>query len=399
MSIIPTYESRIETPSIGLLLDNLKYGKIDLCPLYQRGDVWSDEMRSNFIDSILNGIIPNNVTFNKDYKNGSEKLICIDGKQRLTSIQLFHENKIPHIKYNEYDQVTYTYFDTMPKNIKDNIEYIILSEEERGKLFLARQLPVAYYSNLEYNNQVDVYSRINHSKPATYGEIFLSRFSNDDTAKILKKFMEEHNFCDDKRGKQYKFLFNTMYMIHKDDIKLLKNGSRIEDNLIKELDNPTKIKDFIKKSEATIARYYSKNICMHSKINKLRMSQNFIIAIGYLIYDNCDGNDSDGEIRHVIIKIWNDWKDSKERTCGTNKILKKLEESFQEQLKNKYVSDDNETDNTLSVESNDSSDESNDSYESTESTESDNDIHLKKRRIRQIVNKNITKNKKIVKKI
>ncbi|KAF8705894.1 hypothetical protein RHS03_05011, partial [Rhizoctonia solani] len=65
----------------------IREGDIKLDPEYQRDVVWSDSKQSKLIDSILR--------LSTD-KNGNQTRVCIDGKQRLTSVYRFLEGHIPH---------------------------------------------------------------------------------------------------------------------------------------------------------------------------------------------------------------------------------------------------------------------------------------------------------------
>ena len=284
----PSFNSRFEAQSIQLLLNNLRSKEIILDPTYQRGDVWTERMRSDFIDSILSGIIPSNVIFNKEYKDGKELLTCIDGKQRITTILWFRESKIPHIKYNDDETQIYTFFDKIPDNIddnkdkdkdKDNRKYQTLDDKEKFMLFLDRMIPVAFYSNLPYENQVDIFTRINHSMPATNAEILLSKFSDKDAAEQLKDFFDSINFANNKiRKDNYDYIFNTMYMIHYEDLRLMGNGKIRAKNEAKFIADTNKSKimsELINTCKDFIKIYYSNDIITNKKIKKLNLTKNF----------------------------------------------------------------------------------------------------------------------------
>ncbi|CAE6517859.1 unnamed protein product [Rhizoctonia solani] len=66
----------------------MKEGDIKLDPEYQRDVVWSDSKQSKLIDSILRNyyIPPVSLLSISSDKNGNQTRVCIDGKQRLTSI-------------------------------------------------------------------------------------------------------------------------------------------------------------------------------------------------------------------------------------------------------------------------------------------------------------------------
>jgi hypothetical protein len=78
---------RIDDPSI----DN---GGIVLDPDYQRGHVWTDEQRSNFVGHLLSGGMVPPIILNRDntYQISDE---VVDGKQRLCSVYLWYTGEIP----------------------------------------------------------------------------------------------------------------------------------------------------------------------------------------------------------------------------------------------------------------------------------------------------------------
>ena len=99
---------------------------MDLNPQYQRGDVWKPKMRSDFIESVYKGIIPQNITLNKEFTGETTKLTCIDGKQRLTTLKMFQKNEVPLIIYLDDEKgneiVKHIYYNKIPKK-EDNIKY------------------------------------------------------------------------------------------------------------------------------------------------------------------------------------------------------------------------------------------------------------------------------------
>ncbi|KAF8174612.1 hypothetical protein K438DRAFT_1848583 [Mycena galopus ATCC 62051] len=88
---------RATTYSTEALYKRIHSGDIDLNPDYQREVVWPESKQIGIIDSILrNFYIPPVIFAVNGFDDGTEKLTCIDGKQRLTSIHRFVEGLIPH---------------------------------------------------------------------------------------------------------------------------------------------------------------------------------------------------------------------------------------------------------------------------------------------------------------
>ncbi|KAL4074113.1 hypothetical protein V8B97DRAFT_1864609 [Scleroderma yunnanense] len=72
-------------------------GFIDLNPSYQRDVVWPESKQIGLIDSIFrNFYIPPIIFAVQKDEDGETVRVCVDGKQRLTSIQKFLDGLIPH---------------------------------------------------------------------------------------------------------------------------------------------------------------------------------------------------------------------------------------------------------------------------------------------------------------
>lgn len=71
---------------------------VDLNPEYQRGLVWENKDKENLIESIFNYVdIGKFVMFRKDFKTNDNTLYeIIDGKQRLTTLVEFYEDRFTY---------------------------------------------------------------------------------------------------------------------------------------------------------------------------------------------------------------------------------------------------------------------------------------------------------------
>lgn len=334
------FNTKLEQHSVQTLLENLKR-KIDLSPIYQRGEVWSNKMKSDYIDSLIIGIVPSNLIFNKEYKDDREIITCIDGKQRITAIQQFYENKIPYISIDyDTDQETHTYYSRIPRDQKSKIKYATLSDKDKFTLFLDRTIPVAYYSNIAYENQVDIFSRINHCSVATSGEILISKFTDPIIANKVKKFLDSFSFQE--RNNHYDYIFSSMYMIHNTCPILLRPEKK--DKFVSELSDAKTLDNLISECKDTLSRYYSKNIILHKKITKLNLTKNFIIAMCYFIHEYCR-SDEDQDIITYITDTWNLWKKDNNSKKKTDKSLKILENIFLDVIRGKDEDDEDYEEN------------------------------------------------------
>lgn len=210
--------------------------KIDIDPEYQRDVVWKIEQNIDFLDSILMGISPNPIILNHD--NTIDKYICIDGKQRLTTIYGFMSNNIP--AYINGQIVYYTQINITPevkkmlKNI-DNDQVRVMTEEERTN-FQEKKVPMVQYNNLTYDQQVAIFTKIQNGTPLSSIDRLKSDFTNKN---VLTKFNE---FCDSKIS-----LFTVFY----NNNQIKKNYHRVfvsnlDYMLINKIDKPPSL---IKRNE------------------------------------------------------------------------------------------------------------------------------------------------------
>lgn len=87
----------VSTPSILSIYQWVTTGLINTTPPYQRDVVWSEQKQMNLIESIATGYPIPFLIFRRWYdpQLGKTYRVCIDGKQRLTSLQRFMDGEIP----------------------------------------------------------------------------------------------------------------------------------------------------------------------------------------------------------------------------------------------------------------------------------------------------------------
>ena len=79
------------------IYDMVKDDIIDLEPEYQRGVVWTADKQSAVIESIMRHyyVPPVLLSVQPEKQDGELTYVCIDGKQRMSSICAFLDNEIP----------------------------------------------------------------------------------------------------------------------------------------------------------------------------------------------------------------------------------------------------------------------------------------------------------------
>lgn len=154
----------IATVNLGSMLEQLEYGEIDLQPEFQRASsVWSEVKKSRLIESILLGLPLPSFYFSDDAV--SNKLIIIDGLQRLCSLKEFCIDKTLVLKdlqfltnlngmsYNELDRTQIRRIkslkitiNTLRKSTPTNVKYVIFQRvNTAGEPLKAQEVRNALY--------------------------------------------------------------------------------------------------------------------------------------------------------------------------------------------------------------------------------------------------------------
>ncbi|KAH8995990.1 hypothetical protein EDB92DRAFT_2112744 [Lactarius akahatsu] len=148
---------RSTTYTAQALYDQIVEGVIDLDPHYQRDVVWSEIKQIGLVDSIFrNFYIPPIIFAVSQSSDGTERRVCIDGKQRLTSIQKFMDGLIYHKDEDSKRKYWYKQKAGKPgkqlppkyKRMFSNkqivcIEYMEITEDDEREIFRRVQLGMA----------------------------------------------------------------------------------------------------------------------------------------------------------------------------------------------------------------------------------------------------------------
>jgi len=111
----------ITTPNMGVLINRLEHGEIDLMPDFQRsGDLWSDQAQSRLIESMLIRLPIPAFYFDAHVDDSWQ---VVDGLQRLSAIHNFVIKKTLRLTklefLKEYDGANY---DQLPRSLKRRID-------------------------------------------------------------------------------------------------------------------------------------------------------------------------------------------------------------------------------------------------------------------------------------
>ncbi|KAI0740090.1 hypothetical protein C8Q76DRAFT_706718 [Earliella scabrosa] len=143
---------RATTYTCQSLYDQISAQDIDLQPEYQRAIVWPDSKQIGLIDSIFrNFYVPPVIFVVHSSDDGGERRVCVDGKQRLTSIYRFICGEIPY--KDPFTGEKFVFKDT------GKIKAQMLPERYK-KLFLNKQIVCMEYQDITSSNEREIFQRV-----------------------------------------------------------------------------------------------------------------------------------------------------------------------------------------------------------------------------------------------
>ena len=211
----------VETIKIFMLNNYLKdlvdTDQINLDPDYQRDLVWEIEDILFFIHSVFNNMSPSNILMNKEISTEKTVYTAMDGKQRIHALSGFFDGIYPLLIETTNSEVQLLYFIEKYK-ISDAIkEYVIknfndkfidrsMNNNERENL-KNKMVVQTIYTNLSYNEQVEIFSRIHHGKSMSSGERLIGSIKSKKVRETFNelinianhKFITYHGFSNDRR--------------------------------------------------------------------------------------------------------------------------------------------------------------------------------------------------------
>lgn len=296
-----------------LYTNTIRDKTIHLNTVYQRDVIWKTEEKENYINSCYLGKNPGPIIFNR--KTNPIKKECIDGKQRLTSIIEFMQNKITvRLGKKRY------FYSQIPDKFKNDHNYGVLSDNNRISNIDNRSIVVFEYTDLSYKDEVDIFGRIQYGKVLTTGEKFIAKIDNVDKAKIMSQLCDAlkdkklfRKFKKLQRGGHREYLSDVLYVIEKKSLMMNKNKK------IKFIDNmdTVEMKDKFKLVEDCINGLFDDNVLNHTDIDIAKININLLIVLAYFVNNKAKFNKS--ALRSVIIKISN-------TDYGSSRSGKKMQE-------------------------------------------------------------------------
>ncbi|KAJ7638889.1 hypothetical protein FB45DRAFT_904165 [Roridomyces roridus] len=135
-------------------------GSIYLNPPYQRDVVWSASKQSLLIDSIFRNFWIPPVVFSVTDDDGVPIRVCVDGKQRLTSIQRFLDGQLPYVQSKK------NYYFTAPESMKQRLQI----PQDKKEEFLNKKISCVEYTELTPELEREIFHRVQLGMALTTAE-------------------------------------------------------------------------------------------------------------------------------------------------------------------------------------------------------------------------------------
>jgi hypothetical protein len=345
----------------------------DLNPPYQRNIVWKTKQYIKFIESIFCGIVPCPIIIALDSK--LNKKICVDGKQRLTSIEKFFTNLIPYHKVEE-NKITLYWFSEIKndKSIQEILESIYQIKNFENTLITPQmkcwmesrfQLLIIQYADITYEQQIDIFNRIQYGIDISRGS-YLKSFITD--AKLCEYIVERANVYKGYFGKyiknennedHIKFMVEVFLMLEKKIVNIKNDTTEFELKAMtmksfKKIDE--KYENVIKimfNSELLNSNSFTKKIIMiclayaKEKIDNKNFDKN---KMKYILEQICDEITEENkrftkdDLLKFIDDHWNDKPKKIHKTVSSKKTIEKLVNKKKVQIEQESDESDNSDD-------------------------------------------------------
>ncbi|KAJ3767350.1 hypothetical protein FB446DRAFT_675419 [Lentinula raphanica] len=285
---------RDTTYSVRSLYEDMKRGFIDVEPEYQRDVVWKADKQMMLIDTIFTNHYMPPLIFSVIYdENDNEsRKVCLDGKQRLTSIQLLLALQV---HYSE--TLKSWWFKANETSSSKNTKYLL--PEHIRQSFINKQIKCTEYDELDEDGEREIFRRVQLGVALSSAEKLRvlhtrrSKFINElKESYVTKEGLAAPSFRWERtRGADFRCLAQSVFVMWKWDkdgeqsIKSAGTLSQVE-RWLEENDEaiPDEFSSAVKGTFATLVQLtshqeYSAPFSMYTKVSPVE-----IIGVIVLIY-------------------------------------------------------------------------------------------------------------------
>ncbi|KAI0633716.1 hypothetical protein C8Q77DRAFT_1157884 [Trametes polyzona] len=191
-------------------------GIIDLNPSYQRDVVWPEQKQIKVLDSIWRNYYVPPIVFAVYFADdGSEVRHCVDGKQRLTSIQKFFDGQIPYKHWETGKSWWYTRA-TSQKNNRQEVP------PKWKQDFANKTITCVEYHGLSHTLERDIFQRVQLGMPLTAAEKLqaISSPRQELISELETRFVLQEDGLTQKinvdvgRGRDFQLIAQVVYCCH-----------------------------------------------------------------------------------------------------------------------------------------------------------------------------------------
>lgn len=146
----------------------IQKGFVELNPEYQRDVVWDSKRSSGLIQSLMAGYFIPPIIFNVQEKEGRKYRICVDGKQRLSSISMFMRGEIGFDDSSSPPKKWY-YCNPTVDGVQNNTNHLIMPPKTRA-LFRNRAFCCYEFQNLSPSVEENMFQLVQRGMPLSPAE-------------------------------------------------------------------------------------------------------------------------------------------------------------------------------------------------------------------------------------
>ncbi|KLO14629.1 hypothetical protein SCHPADRAFT_850808 [Schizopora paradoxa] len=314
----PTH-GRLSTQDLHKMIHD---GEIDVNPEYQRDVVWPAEKQCALIESIfLNYYVPPLLFV---VKNTEEEVVrvCMDGKQRLTSVQMFYSGQIPY----KDPRTGKKFYYTIPEHQKGKRALV---PQKFKDIFAKKLLNFVEYRDISETVERDIFQRVQMGVTLTAAEKLqaISSPYADWIRTLDSKYVQAQEDSDSlsqtldwdiRRGRNFQCLTQLVFCClqlpqHADATSAKKLGTWLT-----RIDGPPP--NFKKQIEDCLREFYTiasdETLSAPFKTVKERVSPIEFVFIGVLIYVLSDYNSQfkSSEIQKLRLTVRKEHKDRRFNT-------------------------------------------------------------------------------------